>query len=70
MTAKPGRFKRLVEKGGVECFQIRICVWFDSNGRQWTTHDVTVPEGNGSAHLAETLGALEVAKASILGGAA
>lgn len=66
MAEKPARFKRLVEKGGVECFQIRICVWFDSEGRQWTTHDVTVPEGNGPAHLVETLGALEVAKASII----
>lgn len=68
MEASPRRRKRLVEKGGVEAFEIRVVVWFDGDGRSWTSLEVSTPEGHGDPHLVEMIGALEVAKASILEG--
>jgi hypothetical protein len=67
MAPKPKhRRQRLVDKGGVECFEVRIVAWFASDGRQYTSHEVTTPDGNNAPMLNELLGAIEVAKAGIL----
>lgn len=63
---KAKRRRRLVERGGLECFEIRIVCWFDSEGQQWTSVEVTAPEGSSEPQLGETLGAIEMGKMSLL----
>lgn len=62
MSVQPRRRRRLVEKGGVEAFEVRVVQWFDSDGKSWTSVDVTAPEGHSTPERVETLGALEMAK--------
>jgi hypothetical protein len=60
------RRRRLVEKGGVEMFEVRIVQWFDRDGRQWTSVETTTPDGPTAIPLHEALGAMEVAKLSLM----
>lgn len=65
MKAKPRR-RKLVEKGGVEMFEVRIVQWFDQDGRQWTSVETSTPDGPGPVPLHEALGAMEVAKTTLM----
>lgn len=56
---KPKR-KRLVEKGGVPMFEVRIAQWFDTDGRPWHTADVVIPEGHDYPPVHEAWGAMHV----------
>ena len=62
---KPRRV-RLVEKGGVEMFEIRVVQWFDNTGRMWTSVETSTPEGPTAIPMHEALGALEVAKGVLI----
>jgi hypothetical protein len=61
------RRKRLVEKGGVEIFEVRVVQWFDTEGRVWSSVETSTPDGPGPVPLHEAVGALEVAKAILIG---
>lgn len=65
MKAKPRR-RRLVEKGGVEMHEIRVVTWFDEDGRCWSSVETSTPDGPCSIPLHEALGALEVAKLTLM----
>jgi hypothetical protein len=56
------RRKRLVEKGGVEI----QCVVY-TEGRVWSSVETSTPDGPGPVPLHEAVGALEVAKAILIG---
>lgn len=52
------RRRRLVGKGGVEMFEIRIVQWFDKDGGTWHTAEVRVPEGYDYPPVHEAWGAM------------
>ena len=54
---KPKR-RRLTEKGGVEMFEVRVCQWWDKNGKTWHTAEVLVPDGYDDPPVHEAWGAL------------
>lgn len=60
------RYKRLVDKDGVEMFEIRIVQWFDQNGKTWASYEVMTPPGAQEPGLSVKLGSLELVKAMIL----
>jgi hypothetical protein len=59
--ALPRRRRKLVERGGVEMFEIRVVQWFDEHGKSWTSYEVTTPDKGMSPSLIEVLGALQAA---------
>lgn len=49
---------RMVEGNGVECFEVRIQQWFDTDGVAWTSAEVTVPEGHSLPQTHEVWGSM------------
>lgn len=47
-------------------FEFRIVQYFDTDGGQWTSWEVTTPEGTPEPHDHEVLGVIEKAKAEVI----
>lgn len=64
---KRPRRKKLVERGGLEVFEIRLVQWISKDGKFWTSPEITTPDPtDGRPALVEVLGAMELGKLSIL----
>jgi hypothetical protein len=62
MSVPARRRIKLVEGRGVEVFEVRVTLWFDDNGRPWTSLDITDPDGPTTPMLHEVLGVLDMAR--------
>lgn len=61
------RRARLVPQGAVECFEVRIVLYFETDGEAYVSVNVSDPDGRSDAPMYEILGVLEQAKYALLG---
>jgi hypothetical protein len=58
---------KLVPEDGVECFEVRIVLFYDAEGVPCIAHEVSVPDGDENSYPRsyEVLGVIEDAKPEI-----
>ena len=57
----------LVEKGGLEVFEVRVVVWIAPDGAQWVSTEVTTPRPNDTEpEPVIVVGAVELGKDALM----